>query len=412
MRMKTGTYIAATAFLATLWVVLLGGCAGGAGTDQRAPQGALTVYLSVPRNGVEARAAEAVASGARLALADARGRSGGRDVRLVELDDSKPPGPSWDPAAVEANAHRAAADPTTIAYIGELDHGGSAVSVPVTNDAGLLQVSPGDGLTTLTREQPGGATGTGPDRFYPSGQRTFIRLVPSDALEAEALVRWARDQGVKRVAIVQDDQVFGRTLAQQLAVAAERHGLKVTDTLEPSDDPASYPDFAARVAQQLPDAVVYTGLGTAAAGPLMAAIHSALPRARLYGSSALAGATPPPGGLPEVELLSPVLPPSAYGPGARRLLARLPAGQAPPAGAEALYGYEAMRVVLDAIGAAQRNPGDRAAVARAAFVPRLRRSPIGDYRVLPTGDVSTARFGAYRRSPGQLRYLGQRLAAP
>jgi hypothetical protein len=52
------------------------------------------------------------------------------------------------------------------------------------------------------------------------------------------------------------------------------------------------------------------------------------------------------------------------------------------------------------------------AVARAALVQRLRRSPIGDYRVLPTGDVSTARFGAYRRSAGQLRYLGQRLAAP
>src|SRR5204862_4504908 len=122
----------------------------------------------------------------------ARGRAGGRDIRLVQLDAASPDASSWDPAAVEANAKRAADDPTTIAYIGELDEGGSAVSVPVTNKAGVLQVSPLDGLTTLTREQPGAPPGTGPARYYPSGRRSFVRLVPTDAAQASALVGWAR----------------------------------------------------------------------------------------------------------------------------------------------------------------------------------------------------------------------------
>jgi ABC-type branched-subunit amino acid transport system substrate-binding protein len=67
-----------------------------------------------------------------------------------------------------------------------------------------------------------------------------------------------------------------------------------------------------------------------------------------------------------------------------------------------------MRVVLDALAAAGPDAGDRAAVARAALAPRQRRSAIGTYRVLRSGDVAPARFGAYRHSASGLRYLGER----
>lgn len=391
-------------------LAVLTGCSAGGHDTERAPSGPLTVYVSVPRHGIESSAGQAVAAGARLALSDAQGRAGDRDVRLVQVDDSKPEGPTWDPAAVEANAKRAAADPTTIAYIGELDQGGSAVSVPVTNEAGFLQVSPLDGLTTLTHNQPGAPVGTGPDRYYPSGKRTFLRLVPRDALQASELIDWARERGATRLAIVQDDQVFGRVLAQQAAVAAERAGLPVTDLSEPHDDPATFPEFARKLALKRPDAVLYTGLGDATAGQLLSAIGRALPAARLYGSSALASAVPAPADLPEVQVLSPLLPASEYGPRARRLLKRLPPGPDPVIGAEALYGYESMRVVLDAIGAAGADAGDRVAVARTALEVRSRRSAIGDYGVLASGDVTTERFGAYRRSGAGLRYLGERVA--
>src|SRR3954452_11182429 len=139
MRIEPGTYIAAAARSVAVLCLFLAGCSGGAEKEEKAPAGALTVYMSTPAQGIEARAGQAAASGAQLALADAHGRAGERDVRLVRLDNSKPEGPTWDPAAFEANAKRAAADATTIAYIGELDQGGSAVSMPVTNDKDILQ---------------------------------------------------------------------------------------------------------------------------------------------------------------------------------------------------------------------------------------------------------------------------------
>src|SRR3954464_2695117 len=131
MRIEPGTYIAAAARSVAVLCLFLAGCSGGAEKEEKAPAGALTVYMSTPAQGIEARAGQAASSGAQLALADAHARAGDREVRLVRLDDAKPDSPTWDPAVVEQNAKRAASDPATIAYIGELNGGGSAVSVPV-----------------------------------------------------------------------------------------------------------------------------------------------------------------------------------------------------------------------------------------------------------------------------------------
>jgi branched-chain amino acid transport system substrate-binding protein len=407
MRIQPGTYIAALAATA----LALAGCGGGGAGTASAPDGPLTVYLSVPRHGTEAAAGQAVAAGARLALADAHGHAGGRALKLVQLDNTEPDSTAWDPGEVEVNARKAAEDDSTIAYLGELDTGGSAVSIPVTNEAGLLQVSPLDGLTTLTRDQPGAAVGTGPARLYPTGRRTFLRLVPVDWLQAKELVHWAREEGAQRIAIVPDDQVFGRSLGQQVAVAAARAKVPVTDLVEPRDDPQTFEDFARKLAMKRPDAVIYTGLGDADAGRLMQAIRRALPGALLFGSSALVSATPAPEGMPPVQALSPVLPPSAYGPRARRVLKQLEKHRGARPRAEALYGYEAMRVVLDAVAREGGRASDRGAVARAALEAGARRSVIGGYGVLASGEVSSARFGAYRISARDRSYLGTRSPA-
>ena len=350
-----------------------------------------------------------MAAGARLALADARGRASGKRVRILEVDSARPGSETWDPATVEADAKRAADDPSAVAYVGELDPGASAVSVPVTDDKGLLQVSPGDGLTSLTRDEPGTQLASGPARYYPSGRRNFLRLVPDDYLQAGALVGWIRARGARRIAIVQDERLFGRELARLLAFAARNAGVTVADAVDVRDDPSGDPALAQRLAGDQPDAVVYTGLGDARAAGLLAAAHRVLPRVPLFAGSGMATVAPPPG-LPQVAVLKPALPPAAYGRRGGRVLDRLDRRAGKPYPGEALYGYEAIRIVLDAVRTA--GGGDRAAVVRAALAPRTRRSAIGRYRILPGGAVSTARFGAYRRDGGSLVYLGPRGPAP
>ena len=393
--------------LALALAVALGGCGTGdhaSGTRS----GALTVYSSLPHAGVSARVADAVAAGERLALADAHGRAGGRPVRLVELDSAAPGGSTWDPAAVEANARRAADDPTAIAYVGELDLGGSAVSVPVTSGADLLQVSPADGLTALTRADPAEPEAL-PESYYPRGRRNFVRLVPTDAEQADALVDWAREGGAQRLAIVRDDRLFGRELAAEARLAARRRHVTVTGVEEARRAAADYRDLARDVAARAPDAVIYTGLGDPSGDRALAALGRALPGASLYGSSALA-LSPGGGQAPRADVLKPAAPASRYGRRARQVLRRLAAQRGASVSPEALYGYDAMRLVLDALDAAAPHAGDRAAVVREALRPRPRRSLVGREPVAATGDTAAPRFAGYRRTDGRLVFLGVRRA--
>jgi branched-chain amino acid transport system substrate-binding protein len=402
--MRPGTYLP---LLLALCALALSAC-GGDDKGERAPGDTLTIYMSMPRQGPTARMADSVAAGARTALGDARGHAGGKRLRLVELDSSRPGGDTWDAATVQENANRAADDPTAIAYIGELSEGASAISLPVTNDREILQVSPADGLTSLTRQEPGSSVAATPDRFYPSGERTFVRLVPNDYLEAGTLVDWARTRGARRLAIVQDERLAGRELANQARFAAAGLKLTVAESDEAHDDPSAFPALARKLAVARPDAVLYTGLGDAASGPLLAAIGRALPGVPVYVGSGLATAAPLPPGLPPLAAVKPALAASAYGPRARALLARIGRRSGGPVTPEALYGYESMRVVLSALNRAGRRSGDRAAVVHAAFTPGRRRSVLGDYRVLGSGDVSTGRFGTYLRDRGAFDYLGRR----
>ena len=124
---------------------------------------------------------------------------------------------------MSTNADRAADDPSAIAYLGELDYGASAVSLPITNDAGLLQVSPGDGLTSLTQRPPGRPR-AGPERYYPSDERSFVRVVPTDLDEARWLVERVARAAAAALAMVFDREIYGRELAGQIAALARRTG--------------------------------------------------------------------------------------------------------------------------------------------------------------------------------------------
>ena len=100
----------------------------------------LTIYSSMPLQGSSAGAGEQVVNGEKLALAQTGGRVGPFKISFVSLDDAKPTTGQWDPGVTATNAKQAAQDTSTIAYIGDYNSAATAVSLPLTNAAGILQV--------------------------------------------------------------------------------------------------------------------------------------------------------------------------------------------------------------------------------------------------------------------------------
>jgi ABC-type branched-subunit amino acid transport system substrate-binding protein len=76
----------------------------------------------------------------------------------------------------------------------------------------------------------------------------------------------------------------------------------------------------------------------------------------------------------------------------------------------AAYAYEAMRVVLGAIGRAGRHANERRRVIRRVFGLRRTDSVVGPYTIGPLGDSTLRSFGAYRVRRGRLVF--DRLLTP
>ena len=209
--------------LAALLLVVLAvtGCGITGSAKIEAP---VAVYASLPLTGPRGDDSRDAADGARLALEEAQGRAGSIQVRAHFLDDAREK--PWDAVAVGENARAAAQDHSTAAYIGELDSEPTRGSAPITNQAGIMQVSPGAGAVDLTA--PAAGYPDSPDRYRPSGSVNFARTVPADDVVVDAAAAWASELGVTSAAVTSDGSPFQDLAASEFKSAAADHGITVS----------------------------------------------------------------------------------------------------------------------------------------------------------------------------------------
>jgi branched-chain amino acid transport system substrate-binding protein len=404
--------------LLALAAALLGvvGCGGVAVSDvAEATGGQLTVYSSEPLQGPSAPIAEQIIGGEKLALSDARGRAGPFKIAYVSLDDASPASDEWNPGVTETDAKTAAQDTSTIAYLGDYDSAATAVSLPLTNAAGILQVSPGSPYVGLTSSFDAGQDE--PERFYPSGQRTFVRLAPGDIGQAQAQVALMKSKGVRRLYVLDDQDPFDVPLADIVAEYAEQAGITVVahDSLSTVAG-AVFTGEVEKIAESNVQAVFLAGgpgMGTA---ELWRDLYEASPHLLLLGSSSMIsesftsqiGAA-----AANTYLTTPMLPARFYPPAAQRVLSSYRKTFGTEGNAYALYGYEAMTLVLDAIRDSGARGDDRQTVIDHVFATRSRDSVIGRYSIDSDGETTLSSYGVDRISGGRpVFYRAISISAP
>jgi branched-chain amino acid transport system substrate-binding protein len=378
---------------------VLTGCGGVGVSGAATPVGnQLTIYSSLPLQGPSGAVSAQIVNGEKLALAEEGGHVGPFKVSYVSLDDSSPTSGHWDPGVTATNAKTAAQDTTTIAYLGDYDSAATAVSLPLINAAGILQVSPASPYVGLTSSLDAGQDE--PERFYPSGHRTFGRLQPSDRVQAAAQVRLMGQMGVHKVYLLNDQDPFDIPLAQLVAGDAERAGIAVAgnDTLDMIGS-TLFTSEAEKVSKSGAQAVFFAGGSGAGTVALWRQLHSADPSLLLLGSSTLVDepfASEIGAAAARTYLTTPVLATSLYPPAAAGVLGDYRRDFGGEAGPYALYGYEAMSVVLDAIRSAGAKGDDRQAVIERLLTVRNRDSVLGRYSIQADGETTLSRYGVDR----------------
>ena len=391
----------------------LAGCGSKSRVSDRIAGNKLTIYLSAPMHGASRVNAEAVVSAARLALSQVHGRIGRYRIVLDPLDDSTAQRGEWDPGQTTNNARLAVQDRTTIGYIGEFNSGASAISIPLLNRAGIAQISPASTAVGLTSDTAAASPGE-PLKYYPTGVRTFARIVPSDALQAVAQVKLQESLGCVRTFVLDDGEVDGQDTAASFALAARSSGLRVVGVQAFDPKASDYRSLASSVAQSGADCVLISAITESNAVLLTKQIAAALPRARIFATAGVAESTytdPAQGGIPttldpQVTITVATLDPSAYSPAARAFQADYVREYGMPQ-PYAIYGYEAMSLMLNAIAQATDHGTDaarRSKVVQAIFATHERRSVLGTYSIEPDGDTTLRRYGIYRVVAGRLTF--------
>jgi branched-chain amino acid transport system substrate-binding protein len=397
--------VAAAGCLMTAFALGVAACGGG-GDDSSSGGGGgggggrttLTIYSSLPLQGDSRPQSTDVVNGEKLALEEAGGKVGKFKITYKSLDDSTAAAGKWEPGQTSADARKAAQDPSTIVYLGEFNSGASAISLPITNEAGILQVSPSNTYVGLTRAE--GADKGEPDKYYPSGKKTFGRVVPADHIQAAAQVAYQKGEGCTKVYILNDKEVYGTGIAKQVASIAKGQGLQVLGNDGIDTKAANFRTLATKIKSAGADCVFYGGIAQNKGVQLFNDVHAGNPTAKLFGPDGMADPAYYEKASPAVAKMSyltnPTLDPKLYPPAAQDFFKAFKQKYGNDPAPYAIYGYEAMKVALLAIQNAGDKGNDRQAVIDAFFKIKDRDSVLGKYSIDENGDTTLSDYGADR----------------
>ena len=324
-------------------------------------------------------------------------KAGDHNVAYQSCDDATAQAAKWDSGKCSQNANAYAGNDKVIGVIGTFNSGCAAIEIPVLNqapDGGVPMISPANTFVCLTEGGPG-CEDTEPDKYYPTGNRNYARVVPHDAYQGAAMAEFMQAQGIKSVYVLNDKEAYGLGVATNLRNAAESLGIKIAGFEAWDPKASSYEGLFRKIGGTDADAVFLGGLidengakvikdKVATLGPndgdikLFAPDGFTTQQTIDEAGTAAAGMFMSVAGVPIDEFT---------GAGAEFAAEFRPTLGGKPIDPYAIYGAQAAQVMLDAIAASD---GTRASVIEQLFNAKVTDGLLGSFEINENGDPSGA----------------------
>jgi branched-chain amino acid transport system substrate-binding protein len=380
-----------------------GGSPTGAASSGNSSGNTVDIYSSLPLQGASNVQTLPMVNGMKLALSQAGNKAGNFTVKFTSLDDSTAAAGEWDPGQTAANARKAAADPKAVYYIGEFNSGSSEVSSPILNQAGVPQVSPANTYVGLTTNLPGSAPGE-PQKYFPTGTRTFLRIVPIDSIQGAADLMAMKQAGCTKVAVANDQEAYGAGLAKLIELEKGMYGVNVVSNTGIDTKASNYRTYAQTIKSEGADCFFFSGIVNNGGVQIVKDVNAALPKAKIFGPDGVcttAWTKASEGGVPAsidplMECTVATQDLSAY-PGGKQFIADYEKAYntTTPPDPYAIYGYVAMKLGLDTIKSLGANGANKADVLKALFATKSTDSVIGNFGFDANGDITLKSYGLY-----------------
>lgn len=350
------------------------------------------IVSMLPMTGSALGQAQTMVNGVKQALAetDSKACDGKIKIEYEILDDATAAAGKWDPSQVTSNANKVAADGSVVAAIGHYNSGAAKLSIPVLNQANVAMVSPATTYPGLTK--PGKGEAKEPNVYYPTGTRNFARVVPADDLQGAVASNWAKSLGVKKVYILDDQELYGKGIADIFETTAKAAGIEVLGREGIDIKASDYKALMNKIKALNPEMIYFGGTTQSNAGQIIKDMRN-------VGMTPEAVKFMGPDGIKEQALIDAAgkdaegvyatfggLPPKELtGVGAKWYESYKAKYNAEPE-AYAAYAFESAKVIIGAINKVCKN--DRAAIRDAVLATKDFNGVLGTWSFDANGDTS------------------------
>ena len=225
-------------------------------------KGTIKIYSSWPFTGSMERVGGHAIEAATMGFEDFGMAAGGYAIEYEALDEGVAANNGgWEAGKATENVNKAINDDTAMVYMASYNSGSAKISIPITNQAGMGQISFANTYQGLTKVVEGATEEGEPDLYYPTGSRTYCRVCPADDVQGGAAGRWAtQDPDAMRTKayVLHDNSLYGKGVAQVFANTFAENGGEVLG-FEGYDGKASdYQALMTSIADKGPD-LLYLG---------------------------------------------------------------------------------------------------------------------------------------------------------
>ena len=401
--------------LATGFLAACGNTSGGnttasnQGGGSAGDENTVKIVSSLPMTGASQGQSQTIVNSIQQALDETESKAcdGKITIQFEQYDDATAASGKWEPAQVTANANKAVGDQSVVAFIGHYNSGAAKLSIPILNQAEVAMISPANTYPGLTK--PGTGEANEPNVYYPNGKRNYARVVPADDLQGNVAAAWAQSLGAKRVYIVDDQELYGKGIADIFEATAKKLGVEIIgrDGIDPKA-----PDYKAlmtKIKGTNPDMIYFGGIVDNNAGQLvkdMRGVGMTAEQVKFMG----------PDGILVQDFVD------AAGPAAEGVYATF--GGVPPTeltgkGKEwydsykqkfnaepevyAAYGYESAKVAINAINQVCKR--DRAAIREAVMATKDFPGLLGTWSFDENGDTTIKTLSGSQVKNGKFEYV-------
>ena len=279
--MKKRGWLALLALLIAALALVAAGCGGddddeeagdtAAATDGEAAAEGQTVKIvsDLPLQGSDRVQTEQMVRAIEFVIEQNNGMAGPHTIEFESFDDATAAKGAWDEAKCAENARTYADDDSIVAVIGTYNSGCAAIINPILNEVPIAMISPANTYTGLTKTGPGTEEGE-PDKYFPTGERNYVRVVASDDNQGKVGAAYMSDElGVTKVYILDDKELYGKGVADSFEAAAREAGIEVVGHEGWDKDAQNYRALMTKIKASGADGIYIGGISTNNGGQLM-----------------------------------------------------------------------------------------------------------------------------------------------